>query len=112
MSSTFFNIQFLARRQGGFSCTTGLINKIRVNKACNFYDLVEICLGILMIFRDYFCCNYMWTAEKLKSLLNKITSPTVESEHPQISNNLEQLFVLDNSQFETVPFLTVAKLER
>ena len=37
----------------------------------------------------------MWTAEKLKSLLKKITSPTVEREYSQISNNLELLFVLN-----------------
>ena len=54
--------------------------------------------------------NYIWTAEKLKSLLNKITSPTVESEHSQISNNIELLFVLDYSQFENVHFLTVGEI--
>ena len=31
-------------------------------------------------FREYFYCNYMWTAEKLKSSLKKIKSPTAESE--------------------------------
>ena len=36
----------------------------------------------------------MWTVKKLKSLLKRITSPTVESEDSQISNNLELLFVL------------------
>ena len=35
----------------------------------------------------------MWTAEKLKSSLKKITPPTVESEHSQISNDLELLLV-------------------
>ena len=69
-------------------------------------------------FREYFYCNYMWTAEKLKSFLNKITYPTVKRELSQISNNLELLFVLapmsleqikylDYSQFEKVRFLTV-----
>ena len=53
-----------------------------------------------MLFREYFYCNYMWTTEKLKSLLKKIKSPTVESELFQISNNLELLFVLEYSQFE------------
>ena len=73
----------------------------------------------MMIFREYFYCNYMWTAEKLKSL-KKIKSPTVESELFQISNNLELLFVLaptsleqikylDYSQFENVHFLTVGE---
>ena len=64
----------------------------------------------MMIFRDYFNCNYMWTAEKLKSLLKKIKSPTVESELFQISNNLKLLFVLDYSQFEKVHFLTVGEI--
>ena len=63
-----------------------------------------------MIFRDYFNCNYMWTAEKIKSLLKKIKSPTVERELFQISNNLELLFVLDYSQFEKVHFLTVGEI--
>ena len=31
----------------------------------------------------------MWTAEKFKSLLKKITSPTEDNVHPQNSNNLE-----------------------
>ena len=60
----------------------------------------------------------MWTAEKLKSLLKKITSPTVENEHSQISNNLklsyvlalEQIKYLDYSQFESVHFLTVGEI--
>ena len=52
----------------------------------------------------------MWTAEKLKSLLNKITSTTVEVEHSQISNNLELLFVLDYFQFENAHFLTVGEI--
>ena len=52
----------------------------------------------------------MWTAEKIKSLLKKIKSPTVESELFQISNNLELLFVLDYSQFEKVHFLTVGEI--
>ena len=75
----------------------------------------------MMIFRDYFNCNYMWTAEKIKSLLKKIKSPTVERELFQISNNLELLFVLaptsleqikylDYSQFEKVHFLTVGEI--
>ena len=37
----------------------------------------------------------MQTADKLRSLLKKLTSLTVESEHSQISNNLELLFVLN-----------------
>ena len=37
----------------------------------------------------------MYTAEKFKSFLKKITSPTGESENSQISNNLELLFVLN-----------------
>ena len=52
----------------------------------------------------------MWTAEKLKSLLNKITSTTVDVEHSQISSNLELLFVLDYSHFEKVHFLTVGEI--
>ena len=63
----------------------------------------------------------MWTAEKIKSLLKKIKSPTVERELFQISNNLELLFVLaptsleqikylDYSQFEKVHFLTVGEI--
>ena len=52
----------------------------------------------------------MWAAKKLESLLTKITPPTVESEHSQISNNLEQLLVLDYSQCENVHFLTVGKI--
>ena len=63
----------------------------------------------------------MWTAEKRKSLLKKIKSPTVESELFQISNNLKLLFVLaptsleqlkylDYSQFEKVHFLTVGEI--
>ena len=75
----------------------------------------------MMIFRDYFNCNYTWTAEKIKSLLKKIKSPTVERELFQISNNLELLFVLaptsleqikylDYSQFEKVHFLTVGEI--
>ena len=60
----------------------------------------------MMIFREIFYCNYMWSAEKLKSLLKKTKSPTVESKLSQISNNLELLFVLDCSQFEKVHFLT------
>ena len=62
----------------------------------------------------------MWTAEKLKSSLKKITSPTVESEQSRISNNLELLFVfaptsleqinLDYSQFENVHFPTVGEI--
>ena len=51
----------------------------------------------------------MWTPEKLKSLLNKITSPTVKSEHSQISNNLERIKYLDYYQFENVHFLTVGE---
>ena len=53
--------------------------------------------------------------------MKKITSPTVDSENPQISNNLELLFVLaptsleqikylDYSQFEKVHFLTVGEI--
>ena len=49
----------------------------------------------------------MQTTKQFKSLLKNITFPTVESEHSQISNNLELLFVLDYSQFENVHFLTV-----
>ena len=64
----------------------------------------------MMILREYFICNYMWTVVKLKSLLNKITSPTVESEYSQISINLELLFFLDYSQFENVHFLTVGEI--
>ena len=45
----------------------------------------------------------MWTAEKLKLLLKKIKSPTVERELFQISNNLELLF-------EKVHFLTVGEI--
>ena len=52
----------------------------------------------------------MWTAEKIKSLLKKITSPTVESEYSQISNNPELLFVVDYSQFENVHFLTTKEI--
>ena len=47
----------------------------------------------------------MWTAEKLKSLLNKITSPTVQSEHSQISNNLELLFVLAPTSLEQIKYV-------
>ena len=54
-------------------------------------------------------------------MLKKITSPTVESEHSQISNNPELLFVLAPtlleqikylvySQFENVHFLTVGEI--
>ena len=63
----------------------------------------------------------MCTAEKSKSLLKKITSPTVEREHFRISYNLELLFVLaptlleqikylDYSQFENVHSLTVGEI--
>ena len=52
----------------------------------------------------------MRTAEKIKSLLKKITSPTVESEYSQISNNPELLFVVDYSQFENVHFLTAGEI--
>ena len=63
----------------------------------------------------------MRTSEKLKSLLKKITSPTVENEHSQIWNNLELLFVLtptlleqikhhDYSQLENVHCLTVGEI--
>ena len=82
-----------------------------VNKACNFYDLVEICLGIMMIFRDYFNCNYMWTAEKIKSLLKKIKSPTVERELFQISNNLELLFVLAPTSLEQIKYLDYSQFK-
>ena len=49
----------------------------------------------------------MCTAEKSKSLLKKITSPTVESEH---LNDLEQYFVLNFSQFENAHFPTVREI--
>ena len=48
----------------------------------------------------------MWTAEKLKSWLKKITSPTVENEHSQISNNLKLLCVLN------LRMLTFVQLEK
>ena len=64
----------------------------------------------MMIFRQYFYCNYIWTAEKLKSLLKKIKSPTVERELFQISNNIELLFVLNYFQFENVHVLTVGEI--
>ena len=74
--------------------------------------MVEICLGIVMIFKEHLYCNCMWTAEKLKSLLNKITSPTVESEHSHISNNLELLFVLAPTSLEQIKYLDYSQLEK
>ena len=54
----------------------------------------------------------MWTVEKLKSLLSKIKSPTVESELCQISNNLELLFVLAPTSFEQIKYLDYSQLEK
>ena len=54
----------------------------------------------------------MWTTEKLKSLLKKIPSPTIESKNSQIPGNLELLFKknLHYCQFENVHFLPFGEI--
>ena len=44
--------------------------------------------------------KYTWTAENLNHcLLKKITTPTVKSEHSQLSNNLELLNICSQLMF-------------
>ena len=54
----------------------------------------------------------MWTAEKLKSLLKKIKSPTVESELSQISIYLELLFVLGPTSLEQIKYLYNSQFDK
>ena len=63
-------------------------------------------------FQGVFYYNYMWTAEKLKSLLSKIKSRTVDSELSQISNILELSFVLAPTTLEQIKYLEYSQFEK